>query len=282
MLTPHPAPDDHRHWGPIPPSPDGSPAPPWAIRGPLLAASFALVFLAIDARIWWTSTVHGPGGWTERGWSFDLVPDVIGALIAIIALPRIARVMPSPGWRTAMHLITVIMFAGLIVAIADHWRPGGELDVKRRLLAVAELISLSVFIVGMHAFCSHHRLTGAARSWTVTLILTLVIWVLPALARHLAHLAIDLQVAGPNGLAVELVNVRIPQLDIVSAAAMAIIALAVGVLIMLLPLIHFIMSASRTRRAVRPSGPEHHRQPDPSVPTDVWTRPGPSPASRMP
>jgi len=172
-----------------------------------------------------SQTVNG------EGFKFDFLNDALGAILIAVGVFRLAA-LPVPGrYAAAMTFAGVVSILEIVDAIREHFiQPWPDVVyVLAPLLSLAALAAIMVFCLAMRRFCLKAAMPSEARSWKVTTVLFVVIYVVPLGPFYMAALVamatntsfnIDL---GPAGLLL-----------------MPVFAI---------PLIHLFVSTSRMKRA---------------------------------
>jgi hypothetical protein len=171
-----------------------------------------------------TQTVNG------EGFKFDILNDFVAMLMIASGVFALARIETHDRYATAMGFVKLVAVLATFKALHDHFVyhiPSG-LSVFFMLLSLAELVAIVVFCVAMRWLSNEAGLENATRSWTTTLWLFALIYLLPlglfyaaALVAILTGTSFNINL-GPAGL------LLIP--------------------VFLVPLIHLFISTSRMRR----------------------------------
>jgi hypothetical protein len=191
---------------------------------PLRLIFWGGVLCVLDFTFTFSQKVNG------EGFKFDLLNDFIGMLMIAFGVFALGRIEAHDRYATAMGFVKLIAVLATIEALHDHLIysiPSG-LSVFFMLLALAELVAIVVFCVAMRWLSNEAGLENAARSWTTTIWLFTLIYLLPlglfyaaALVAFLTGTSFNINL-GPAGL------LLLP--------------------VFLVPLVHLFVSTSRMRR----------------------------------
>ena len=197
-----------------------------AVR-PLRFVSWGALLLFLDI------TVKG------HGFRFDVLNDTLGAVlitVGVFHLSRLGGAFVHPRFPAVMNFVMAVSVAGIVETAMKHFvfEHPEPLTWLLTVLGLAQLAGMVAFCVAMRWLCAAAGLAAAAASWRTTVILALLLLALPLGLMYVAALvtratggSYNLNL-GPAGL------------------------LAIPVL--LAPLIHFFVSASRMRRAAEDAG----------------------------
>ena len=112
---------------------------------------------------------------------FDLVNDVVGALMIAIGVYRLADIQVHDRYAAVMQFVRVVA----ILNAVDALRLQVGIDLPAALgfallvFAVVCLATIVAFCVAMRWFCEEASLLFAARSWQTTTVLFVVIYLVP-------------------------------------------------------------------------------------------------------
>jgi hypothetical protein len=163
-------------------------------------------------------------------WKIDIVSDVIGALLIVWGVFRLSMLRVS-GWYSAA-MCFVLMVAGLAVPIALHdhfvydqpqWISGAL-----QLAPVVSLIATVVFCMAMRRLCAAAGLAKSERSWKTTTLLIACINLIPLGLFYAAG-------------AIATLRGETPAFQMPPSIALALIVLVI-------PVVHFFLSSSRMAR----------------------------------
>ena len=190
-----------------------------------------------------------------EGWRFDILSDVVGALMIVWGVYRLSLVRVSEWYLTA--IIFVLVVAGLMVvdAVHDHFiypKPKW-LSLLMQLYGMVVLCANVVFCMAMRRLCGAGGLVKSEQSWQTTMLLFLFIYLIP-LGLFQAASAIAM-------LTGESFSFAIPPLLMVFAV------------LFVVPLIHLFVSTSRMAREAE----EKSSEPEPTSEPTNEAATGPAP-----
>lgn len=164
-----------------------------------------------------------------EGWRFDFLNDFAGMVTITWAVFRLSRIEVEPRYAIAMGFLKIVAVLGCVKALHGHLIYDTPLLISllinlQGFLAMAATV---IFCVAMQWLSRHAGLERSARSWKVTTILFIVIYLIPLGLFYLASL-----VATATGESFS-INLGMGGLLLVP--------------IFLIPLVHFFVSTSRMR-----------------------------------
>ena len=174
--------------------------------------------------------VHSNWNFDGQVWKIDIVSDVIGALLIVWGAFRLSMLRVS-GWYSAA-MCFVLMVAGLAVPIALHdhlvydqpkWISGAL-----QLAPVVGLIATVVFCMAMRRLSAAASLVKAERSWKTTTLLVVCINLIPLGLFYAAG-------------AIATLRGETPAFQLPPSIALVLIVLVI-------PIVHFFVSTSRMAR----------------------------------
>jgi len=115
------------------------------------------------------------------GFKCDILNDVVGMILITIGVFRLGSMRISEGYAAAMTFVRVIAVLATIDAVREVFLfavpPMARVGLF--LLGVACMVATVLFCVAMRRFCRAAALAEAERSWQVTTILFVVIYLVP-------------------------------------------------------------------------------------------------------
>lgn len=116
-----------------------------------------------------------------EGFKFDILNDFVGMLLITHGVFKLAAVQVHDRYSSAMGFVKIVAVLSTFKALHDHliYRTPEVLSVLFALLALAELIAVVVFCVAMRWLSSEAQLDYPARSWTTTIWLVTLIYLIP-------------------------------------------------------------------------------------------------------
>jgi len=186
-----------------------------------------------------------------RGFKFDILNDVLGTVLIAIGVFWLGAMPVHSRYKTIMKFVQVGAILAVLDAILDQFimplPPAVSMILS--LIGLVTLVAIVSFCVAMRWFCEEAHLFEASRSWLVTTVLFVVIYLIPlGLLRVIIVLAtasgksfnINL---GPEGLL--LLPIRV------------------------IPRIHLFISTSRMKLAIEAAGDSGHLHKKKGMP-DSW------------
>jgi len=166
-----------------------------------------------------------------QGFKFDFLNDFLGMILITVGVFRLSRQAPTPSAARAMNFVKIVAVVSTIKALIDHtiFQAPEPWTFFWTLFALAELAANVIFCFSMILYCNHHGLPEPARSWRTTAWLFVVIYALPLGLFYVA--ALIAMLAG------ESFNLNL------GPAFLLVLA------VLVIPIIHFFVSTSRTARA---------------------------------
>jgi hypothetical protein len=133
----------------------------------------------------YSQTVNG------RGFKFDLLDDALGALLISIGVFRLAAIRVPGSYSVAMMFVQAVSVVGVLKAIGDHFilPLPPPVHFAFHVFGIISLVAIIVFCVAMRWLCDAFILPKASGSWTVTIVLFVVIYVVPLGILYLLGLA---------------------------------------------------------------------------------------------
>lgn len=112
---------------------------------------------------------------------FDLLNDTIGMILITIAVFSLAQIRVDDRYWTMMSFVRIMSAVALAksVVVQIPMRGSTGMGVLLALTSLIGLIATMVFFAAMRRLCQSGGLSRSARSWTTTLTLFAVIYLIP-------------------------------------------------------------------------------------------------------
>ncbi|MHC4099067.1 MAG: hypothetical protein ACYSU3_23805 [Planctomycetota bacterium] len=112
---------------------------------------------------------------------FDIINDVIGAIMIAWGVFRLSNLSVHPNYRVAMLFVKIISILYIAEAIGAHfhYRIPGLMAFVIHSYRIAKMLATVVFCVAMLWFCRTAGLPRSEKSWKITAILFGVIYFIP-------------------------------------------------------------------------------------------------------
>ncbi|MCA8962065.1 MAG: hypothetical protein KDC38_16175 [Planctomycetes bacterium] len=125
------------------------------------------LLVSLDLRI---GVVESSAGAWTFGFRFDVLNDIIGGALILVALRSVATIPAGPLYAQALRFGMVIAWVQLGLAVADHFVFGTPNGVQLVLGAYGVVVALAVvrFVEAMVRLTDSLRLESAVGSWYVT------------------------------------------------------------------------------------------------------------------
>jgi hypothetical protein len=122
-----------------------------------------------------SGTVNG------EGWKFDLLNDFVGMLLICAGVFKLGDITVHDRYATAMRYVKVVSVLAALEAFHGHfiYAVPTALSVFLSLLGLAKMIAIVVFCVAMRWLSTEAQLDLAAQSWTTTIWLVTLIYLIP-------------------------------------------------------------------------------------------------------
>ncbi|HUU21641.1 MAG TPA: hypothetical protein VM389_03815 [Phycisphaerae bacterium] len=172
-----------------------------------------------------SSTVNG------RGFKFDILNDALGMILITVGVFKLGAIPVHRQYHNAMTFVKVMAVIGIVQAVMDHFvlPMPAAIGFLSSLLSLASLAAIVTFCVAMMWFCLEAGLPDVARSWKVTLILFVAIYLIPLGPFNL--IAMGALLTGKS------FHINLGPLAILL------------ILVFLVPIVHLFISTSRMKRA---------------------------------
>ena len=123
----------------------------------------------------YSQTVNGVG------WRFDFVNDAVGMLMIVWGTSRLGKIRVDDRYRTAMRFVTISAVLSLLDAIHGHFIYDTPPAVAFffSVVGVAAMIATVVFCVAMRWLSETVGLQRSARSWKITTLLFVIVYLIP-------------------------------------------------------------------------------------------------------
>jgi len=168
---------------------------------------------------------------------FDIVVDALGVLLIVLGVYSLARQEGGAIFQRKMRIVKPLVLVFMYVSfvellplpqVARHWLG---------IVFVPWLVAIYLFCTAMRAFCEHHTLSRSSKSWNMTSVLVLFIYVIPLSIAYIGVWVGGTFLQGQGEFSFNANAAEYPQI---------LIFLIVGVA----PLIHLFISTSRIKREV--------------------------------
>lgn len=112
---------------------------------------------------------------------FDIINDVIGAIMIAWGVFRLGNLDVHRHYRTAMLFVKIISILYIAEAVIAHfnYRITGPIAFVMHLFGIAKMLATVVFCVAMRWLCIAAGLSRSEKSWKITAILFGVIYLIP-------------------------------------------------------------------------------------------------------
>ena len=116
-----------------------------------------------------------------EGFKVDLLNDFVGMLLITYGIFKLSAVQVHDRYSSAMGFVKIVAVLATLKALHDHliYRTPEMLSVLFALLGLAELIAVVVFCVATRWFSREAQMENSARSWTTTIWLVTLIYLIP-------------------------------------------------------------------------------------------------------
>lgn len=166
-----------------------------------------------------------------RGFKFDVLNDALGTILIAVGVFQLSALPVQDRYGTVMKFVQVVSVLAVLDAIRDHFIMPlpPVVHFALNLFGLVTLAAIVAFCVAMRWFCEEAHLLEASRSWSVTTVLFVVIYLVP-----LGLLYVLTAVAIASGTSF---NLNLGPVGLLLLPVFAI------------PLIHLFVSTSRMKRA---------------------------------
>jgi hypothetical protein len=167
-----------------------------------------------------------------QGFKFDILNDALGTILIAVGVFRLSAISVHGRNATVMKFVQVVSVLAVLDAIRDHFITTlpPVVHIALNLFGLITLVAIVAFCVAMRWFCEEAHLLEASRSWSVTTLLFVVIYLL-----LLGLLYVITAVAIASGTSF---NINLGPAGLLLLPVFAI------------PIIHLFISTSRMKRAV--------------------------------
>ncbi|WP_310767721.1 YncE family protein [Mycobacterium sp. Z3061] len=123
----------------------------------------------------YSKTVNGVG------WKFDFANDAVGVLIILWGTSRLARIRVHDRYRSALRFVKITAVFSLVDAIHAHfiYDTPAAIALFFSLVNAAEMVATVVFCVAMRWLGEAAGLQRSAKSWKITTLLFVIIYLIP-------------------------------------------------------------------------------------------------------
>lgn len=114
-------------------------------------------------------------------YKIDILDDLVGMLLITSGVFKLAAVQVHQRYASAMRFVKAIAVLDTLAAIDGYfvYKKPVPLSALFTLLGIAELIAVVVFCVAMRWLCLDAQLEKSARSWSTTIWLFTLIFLIP-------------------------------------------------------------------------------------------------------
>jgi hypothetical protein len=125
--------------------------------------------------ITFTQTTNG------RGFKCDILDDTLGAILIAVGVFRLSAIAVHGRYATVTRFVQVVSVLAVLNTIRAHFiMPLPPLvHVVLNLFGLVTLVAIVAFCIAMRWFCVEAGLVAAARSWSVTTWLFVLIYLFP-------------------------------------------------------------------------------------------------------
>ena len=122
------------------------------------------------------------------GWKIDIFNDFVGMLMITWSVFRLGRIRFSDRYRTAMLFVQIIAVLSCISALHDHliYDIHPLVSLLLSILGMLSMLALVVFCLAMVWLCREAVLLRSEKSWRITLLLFVFIYLIPLGLFHFA------------------------------------------------------------------------------------------------
>ncbi|MFV8321046.1 beta-propeller fold lactonase family protein [Mycobacterium sp. 23] len=193
----------------------------------------------------YSQTVNGVG------WKFDFANDAVGVLIILRGISRLARIRVHDRYRSALRFAKITAVFSLADAVHAHfiYDTPAAIALFFSLVDAAEMIATVVFCVAMRWLSEAAGLRRSAKSWKITTLLFVIIYLIPL---GVLSCAVAISIALRSPFHIDLGPPGLLLLPVFAA-----------------PLIHFFVSTTRMKAEAQlpaheppPQRPQASQQPD--------------------
>jgi len=116
-----------------------------------------------------------------EGWRFDILSDVVGALMMVWGVYRLSLVRVSGSYLTAVMFVLTIAGLAVVDAVHGHfvYQKPQWLSLLMHIYGIAAYCAYVVFCMAMRTLCRAWGLVESERSWRTTMLLFLFIYLIP-------------------------------------------------------------------------------------------------------
>ena len=116
-----------------------------------------------------------------EGWRFDILSDVVGALMIVWGVYRLSLVRVSGSYLTAVMFVLTIAGLAVVDAVHGHfvYQKPQWLSLLMHIYGIAAYCAYVVFCMAMRTLCRAGGLVESERSWRTTMLLFLFICLIP-------------------------------------------------------------------------------------------------------
>ncbi|HPF38036.1 MAG TPA: hypothetical protein P5081_06685 [Phycisphaerae bacterium] len=131
----------------------------------------------VDVTFSSVTTVNG----VSSGFVFDFLNDAVGAALITVGAARLSTMEISRRFVSVMHFVVFVAFVVTLDSIRLHFVTDWPTVVQlgANLIGIVSIVAIPAFCVAMRWLCDDAFLERASRSWSLTLVLFVCIYVLP-------------------------------------------------------------------------------------------------------
>lgn len=166
-----------------------------------------------------------------RGFKIDILNDALGAILIAVGVFRLGAISVHDRYAAVLKFVQVVSVLAVLDAVRDHFLVplAPVVQFALNLFGLVRLVAIVAFCVAMRWFCEEARLLPASRSWSVTTVLFVAIYLVPL---GLFHAVATLALVSGTSFNIQLGPAGLLLLPIFT-----------------IPLIHLFVSTSRMKRA---------------------------------
>lgn len=192
---------------------------------PLRLIFWGGIFCVID--LTYSNTFNG------EGWKFDLLDDAVGMAMILYGLSKLRAIQIDQKYASRLGYVFAVAIFVFLHAIYNHYIYDEPkfLAFVINILNIAKLIAIIVFCTAMVQLSIFMQLANAAKSWSLTRTIFVVIYLIPLTLVHLGSIIAMLTGATFNYST--------------NSAGGGAFFIFILVCLLLIPLIHLFVSTSR-------------------------------------
>lgn len=123
-----------------------------------------------------------------RGFRFDILNDALGTILIAVAVFQLGTISVHSRYAAVMRFVQIVSVLAVLDAIRGHFIAPlpAAFNFALNLFGLVSLAAIIAFCVAMRWFCEEAQLPEASRSWKVTTVLFIVIYLVPLGVFYLA------------------------------------------------------------------------------------------------